>query len=150
MAMFTAIAVRAVGENARRLQVPVAQTAVAMSRPSPLYSLLLLLPALCLLDGCAVASVAGAAVSVGATAVSVGAGAVGLAADAAIGTARLTGKAVGAAVDAASGGDDHSGVNIRFREPTAADREKRRLAEQQAEEEDRRAAGQLPPRGDAP
>lgn len=113
-------------------------------------ALTLSLAAVALLDGCAVASVAGAAVSVGATAVSVGAGAVGLAADAAIGTARLTGKAVGAAVDAASGGDDHSGVNIRFREPTAADREKRRLAEQQAEEEDRRAAGQLPPRGDAP
>lgn len=110
-------------------------------------ALMLTLAALPLLNGCAVA---GAAVSVGATAVSVGAGAVGLAADAAIGTARLTGKAVGAAVDAASGSDDHSGVNIRFREPTAADREKRRLAEQQAEEEDRRAAGQLPPRGDAP
>ena len=62
----------------------------------------------------------------------------------------MTGKAVGAAVDAASGGDDHSGVNIRFREPTAADREKRRLAEQQAEEEYRRAAGQLPPRDGAP
>lgn len=115
-------------------------------RPAGL-ALTLTLAALPLLDGCAVA---GAAVSVGATAVSVGAGAVGLAADAAIGTARLTGKAVGAAVDAASGGDDHSGVNIRFREPTAADREKRRLAEQQAEEEDRRAAGQLPPRDGAP
>jgi hypothetical protein len=36
----------------------------------------------------------------GGTAVSVGAGAVGLAADAAIGTARITGKAVGAAADA--------------------------------------------------
>lgn len=103
-------------------------------------ALTLTLAALPLLDGCAVAGAA----------VSVGAGAVGLAADAAIGTARLTGKAVGAAVDAASGGDDHSGVNIRFREPTAADREKRRLAEQQAEEEDRRAAGQLPPRDGAP
>jgi len=49
------------------------------------------------LSGCAVA---GAAVSVAGTAVSVGAGAVGLAADAAIGTARITGKAVGAAADA--------------------------------------------------
>ena len=38
--------------------------------------------------------------SVAGTAVSVGAGAVGLAADAAIGTARITGKAVGAAADA--------------------------------------------------
>ncbi|BEP56812.1 hypothetical protein GmRootV118_40560 [Variovorax sp. V118] len=46
-----------------------------------------------LLSGCAVVSVAS-------TAVSVGAGAVGLAADAAIGTARITGKAVGAAADA--------------------------------------------------
>ena len=46
-----------------------------------------------MLSGCAVVTVAG-------TAVSVGAGAVGLAADAAIGTARITGKAVGAAADA--------------------------------------------------
>jgi hypothetical protein len=45
------------------------------------------------LGGCAVVSVAS-------TAVSVGAGAVGLAADAAIGTVRITGKAVGAAADA--------------------------------------------------
>jgi hypothetical protein len=45
------------------------------------------------LCGCAVVTVAS-------TAVSVGAGAVGLAADAAIGTARITGKAVGAAADA--------------------------------------------------
>jgi hypothetical protein len=45
------------------------------------------------LGGCAVVTVAS-------TAVSVGAGAVGLAADAAIGTARITGKAVGAAADA--------------------------------------------------
>ncbi|SDH94112.1 hypothetical protein [Variovorax sp. OV700] len=46
-----------------------------------------------MLSGCAVVTVAG-------TAVSVGASAVGLAADAAIGTARITGKAVGAAADA--------------------------------------------------
>ncbi|WP_418129461.1 hypothetical protein ABL849_25230 [Variovorax sp. 375MFSha3.1] len=46
-----------------------------------------------LLGGCAVVTVAS-------TAVSVGADAVGLAADAAIGTARITGKAVGAAADA--------------------------------------------------
>ncbi|CAN7587681.1 hypothetical protein LJR290_004304 [Variovorax sp. LjRoot290] len=45
------------------------------------------------LGGCAVVTVAS-------TVVSVGAGAVGLAADAAIGTARITGKAVGAAADA--------------------------------------------------
>lgn len=45
------------------------------------------------LGGCAVVSVAS-------TAVSVTAGAVGLAADAAIGTARITGKAVGASADA--------------------------------------------------
>jgi hypothetical protein len=54
------------------------------------------------LSGCAVA---GAAISVTSTAVSVGAGAVGLAADAAIGTARITGKAVGAAADAVLPGD---------------------------------------------
>ena len=53
------------------------------------------------LGGCAVVSVASATVSVASTAVSVGAGAVGLAADAAIGTARIAGKAVGAAADAA-------------------------------------------------
>lgn len=46
-----------------------------------------------LLPGCAVVTVAS-------TAVSVGAGVVGLAADAAVGTVRLTGKAVGAAADA--------------------------------------------------
>ncbi len=44
------------------------------------------------LDGCAVVTVAD-------TAVSVTAGAVGLAADAAIGTAKVAGKAVGAAAD---------------------------------------------------
>ena len=52
------------------------------------------------LSGCAVVSVASATVSVASTVVSVGAGAVGLAADAAIGTAKITGKAVGAAADA--------------------------------------------------
>jgi len=55
------------------------------------------------LSGCAVVTVAGAAASVAATTVSVGASAVGLAADAAIGTARVTGKAVGAVLP---GGDD--------------------------------------------
>jgi hypothetical protein len=53
-----------------------------------------------MLTGCAVVSIASVTVSVASTAVSVGAGAVGLAADAAIGTARITGKAVGAAADA--------------------------------------------------
>lgn len=53
------------------------------------------------LSGCAVVTVAS-------TAVSVTAGAVGLAADAAIGTARITGKAVGAAADAVLPGDDES------------------------------------------
>lgn len=67
------------------------------------------------LGGCAVVSVAGAAVSVGATAVSVGASAVGLAADAAIGGARLAGKAVSAATDDGDG----SGIQIREREPQA-------------------------------
>jgi len=55
------------------------------------------------LPGCAVVTVAGAAASVAATTVSVGASAVGLAADAAIGTAHLAGKAVGAVLP---GGDD--------------------------------------------
>ena len=54
---------------------------------------LLLLTFIAMLSGCAVVTVAG-------TAVSVGASAVGLAADAAIGTARITGRAVGAAADA--------------------------------------------------
>jgi hypothetical protein len=54
---------------------------------------ILLLSLAAMLGGCAVVTVAG-------TAVSVGASAVGLAADAAIGTARITGKAVGAAADA--------------------------------------------------
>ena len=54
---------------------------------------LLLLSLVAALSGCAVVTVAG-------TAVSVGASAVALAADAAIGTARITGKAVGAAADA--------------------------------------------------
>jgi hypothetical protein len=58
-----------------------------------LATVLVLLSA-CLLGGCAV-------VAVGSTAVSVAASGVGLAADAAVGTARLTGKAVGAAVDLA-------------------------------------------------
>ena len=51
-----------------------------------------------LLGGCAVIAVAS-------TAVSVTAGAAGLAADAVIGTARVTGKAVGAAADAMLPGD---------------------------------------------
>ena len=84
------------------------------------------------LAGCVVVSVAGTAA--------------GLAVDAGVGAVKLTGKAVGAAAIAASSSssssssssDDGSGIGIRFREPTAADREKRRLAEQQAEEEDRR------------
>lgn len=55
------------------------------------------------LGGCAVVTVAGAAVGVASTAVGVGVSAVGLAADAAIGTVRLGGKAVGAVMP---GGDD--------------------------------------------
>ncbi len=50
------------------------------------------------IGGCAVISVAS-------TAVSVGTGVVGLGADAVIGTARITGKAVGAAADAVLPGD---------------------------------------------
>ena len=68
---------------------------------TPLRGLVILcVAASCLLvGGCAVVTVAG-------TAVSVGAGVVGLAADAAIGTARITGKAVGAAADAVIPGSD--------------------------------------------
>jgi hypothetical protein len=47
-----------------------------------------------LLSGCAVVAVAG-------TAASIAASGVGLAADAAIGTARITGRVIGAAADAA-------------------------------------------------
>ena len=72
--------------------------AVAFLRPALIA---MGLAALSALSGCAVVSVASATVSVASTAVSVGAGAVGLAADAAIGTARIAGKAVGAAADAA-------------------------------------------------
>jgi hypothetical protein len=57
------------------------------------FRLLVLALLVAALGGCAVVTVAG-------TAVSVGVSAVGLAADAAIGTARITGKAVGAAADA--------------------------------------------------
>ncbi len=52
-----------------------------------------------LLSGCAVIAVAG-------TAASIAASGVGLAADAAIGTVRITGKAVGAAADAVLPGKD--------------------------------------------
>lgn len=62
----------------------------------PVLCIAAMLAASGVLSGCAVVTVAGAAASVAATTVSVGASAVGLAADAAIGTARLTGKAVGA------------------------------------------------------
>jgi hypothetical protein len=58
-----------------------------------LHRAFLLLSLVAMLNGCAVVTVAS-------TAVSVGAGAVGLAADAAIGTARIAGKAVGATADA--------------------------------------------------
>ncbi|SCX55114.1 hypothetical protein [Variovorax sp. EL159] len=64
-----------------------------MQRRSLLSMAAILSLAATMLGGCAVVTVA-------TTAVDVGAGAVGLAADAAIGTARITGKAVGAAADA--------------------------------------------------
>lgn len=54
------------------------------------------------LSGCAVVAVADAAVTVTATAVSVGAKTVGLAADAAIGTAKLAGKAMSSSDSASS------------------------------------------------
>lgn len=66
---------------------------------------------LCLsLSGCAVVAVTSAAVSVTA-------GAVGLAADAAIGTAKIVGKAADALMDDDKPGiSDSSGVNIRYRD----------------------------------
>ncbi|WP_213953251.1 MULTISPECIES: hypothetical protein [unclassified Variovorax] len=65
-----------------------------MTHPSHRLVIAAMLAALLsLLGGCAVVSVAS-------TAVSVGAGAVGLAADAAIGTAKIGGKVIGAAADA--------------------------------------------------
>jgi hypothetical protein len=64
-----------------------------MQRLRSPFRLLVLALLVAALGGCAVVTVAG-------TAVSVGVSAVGLAADAAIGTARITGKAVGAAADA--------------------------------------------------
>ncbi len=60
--------------------------------------LFLLALAASLLAGCAVVTVAS-------TATSIAVGTVGLAADAAIGTVRITGKAVGAAADAMLPGD---------------------------------------------
>ncbi len=60
--------------------------------------LLLLALAASLLPGCAVITVAS-------TATSIAVGTVGLAADAAVGTVRITGKAVGAAADAVLPGD---------------------------------------------
>lgn len=79
--------------------------------PSSKLALLATALACALLPGCAVVTVAS-------TAVSVGVGVVGLAADAAIGTVRITGKAVGAAADAAFGSDeDTSGITVRYREP---------------------------------
>ncbi len=64
-----------------------------MTTPRRALLMLSLSGVFALLGGCAVVTVAS-------TAVSVGASAVGLAADAAIGTVRITGKAVGAAADA--------------------------------------------------
>ena len=55
-------------------------------------AVLVLAPCMAMLGGCAVAMVTGAVVGVAATGV-------GLAADAAVGTVKLTGKAVGAAAD---------------------------------------------------
>ncbi|MDP9899832.1 hypothetical protein [Variovorax ginsengisoli] len=72
------------------------RTLAAARRPARAAMTGLCLCAVVLSSGCAVVAVGGAVVSVAGTAVSVGASAVGLAADAAIGTARLGGRAVGA------------------------------------------------------
>jgi hypothetical protein len=81
----------------RRIRVLFSASALPLRASTRLLPALVAL-GLCLgpclaLSGCAVVTVAD-------TVVSVGAGAVGLAADAAIGTVRITGKAVGAAADA--------------------------------------------------
>jgi len=55
-----------------------------------------------LLSGCVVVTVAGAAVSVGATVI-------GAAVDVTVGAAKLTGKAIGSAVDAIGGSDTPEG-----------------------------------------
>jgi hypothetical protein len=70
-----------------------------MTRPRLTLALAGLVAGGALLSGCAVVSVAS-------TVVGVGAGVVGLGADAVIGTARITGKAVGAAADAVIPGKD--------------------------------------------
>ncbi|MGE8317322.1 MAG: hypothetical protein ACN6O3_01170 [Comamonas sp.] len=64
----------------------------------------------CALQGCTVVSVGAAAVSVTATAV-------GVAADVAVGTAKVVGKGVGMAYDAATNDKpDNSGIGIKYRE----------------------------------
>lgn len=96
------------------LAVPELGSALCMLRKPPRF---LALGAFCVslaLSGCTVIAVTG-------TAISVTAGAVGLAADAAIGTAKIVGKGVGKAADALMDNDppDASGVNIRYRDPSA-------------------------------
>ncbi len=96
------------------LAVPELGSALCMLRKPPRF---LALGAFCFsltLSGCTVIAVTG-------TAISVTAGAVGLAADAAIGTAKIVGKGVGKAADALMDEDqpDASGVNIRYRDPSA-------------------------------
>ncbi len=73
-----------------------------MNVPHRLVSGLLAAGILLSTSGCAVVTVGGAVVRIAGTAVSVGASAVGLAADAAVGTARLGGRAIGAVLP---GGD---------------------------------------------
>ena len=73
----------------------------SVKRLSYVGGLLVTLVATCALTGCAMMSVAGAAVSVASTAVSVTANAAAVAADAAIGTAQLAGKVVKKAANAA-------------------------------------------------
>ena len=96
------------------LAAPELSSALCMLRKPPRFPAL---GALCFslaLSGCTVIAVTG-------TAISVTAGAVGLAADAAIGTAKIVGKGVGKAADALMDDDppDTSGVNIRYRDPSA-------------------------------
>lgn len=76
---------------------------------SPALGAFLCLCASALLSGCTV-------VAVTATAVSVTASAVGLAADAAVGTAKIVGKAVDAMSDDGAAADN-SGITVRYRTP---------------------------------
>ena len=108
------LAARRRGRLRPLLAAPELGSSLCMPRKLPRF---LALGAFCFslaLPGCTVIAVTG-------TAISVTAGAVDLAADPAIGTAKIVGKGVGKAADAMMDDDppDTSGVNIRYRDPSA-------------------------------